>query len=143
LGTLYLGQRKAGEAIEQFRELARLEPTDPDHYQQLGFLEARLGNLAAAERDFKQMIRIAPKSAAGYRSLAKFYLNTKREAKQAQQLAITAVKLDPVADSYFVLGWSLAVNGRRDEAATALQKARQLDPKNSTYRQLHDMVRTK
>ena len=59
----------------------------PATYQQLGFLEARLGNLAAAERDFKQMLAIAPKNAAGYRSLAKFYLNTKREAKQAQELA--------------------------------------------------------
>ena len=123
LGTLYLRQRKAREALEQFKELARLEPADPDHYQQLGFLEARLGNLAAAERDFKQMLAVAPKNAAGYRSLAKFYLNTKREAKQAHELAATAVKLEPVADSYFVLGWSQAVNGRRDEAAAALQKA--------------------
>ncbi len=128
LGTLYLGQRKTREALEQFKELARLEPADPDHYQQLGFLEARLGNLAAAERDFRQMLAVAPKNAAGYRSLAKFYLNTKREAQQAHELATTAVKLEPVADSYFVLGWSHAVNGRRDEAAAALQKAMQMEP---------------
>jgi tetratricopeptide (TPR) repeat protein len=143
LGTLYLHQRKAREAIEQFQVLARLEPTDPSHFQQLGFLEARLGNMAAAERYFKQAVAIAPNNAAGYRSLAKFYLNTKREAKQSQQLAATAVKLEPVADSYFVLGWAQAVNGRRDEAAVALQKAVQMDPKNPTYRQLHEMVRSK
>jgi tetratricopeptide (TPR) repeat protein len=140
LGTLYLGQRKAREALEQFKELARLEPTDPDHYQQLGFLEARLGNLAEAERDFKQMLRVAPKDAAGYRSLAKFYLNTKREAKRAQELAAAAVKLEPVADSYFVLGWAQAVNGHRNEAVAALQKAVEMEPKNPTYRQLHEMV---
>jgi protein O-GlcNAc transferase len=143
LGTLYLGQRKAREAIEQFQELARLEPTDAGHHQQLGFLAARMGNLAAAERYFKQALAVAPKNAAGYRSLAKFYLNTKREAKQAQELAATAVELEPVADSYFVLGWAQAVNGRRDEAADALQKAVQMDPKNPTYRQLHEMVRSK
>jgi tetratricopeptide (TPR) repeat protein len=140
LGALYLGQRKAREAVEQFQELARLEPKDPGHYQQLGFLEARLGNLAAAERYFKQVLAVAPKNAAGYRSLAKFYLNTKREAKRAQELASTAVKLEPVADSYFVLGWAQAVNGHRDEAAAALQKAVEMEPKNPTYRQLHEMV---
>jgi tetratricopeptide (TPR) repeat protein len=143
LAKLYLGQRKARGALEQFKELARLEPTDPDHFQQLGFLEARLGNVTEAERHFKQMLKIAPKNAAGYRSLAKFYLNTKRQAQQAQQLATTAVELEPVADSYFVLGWSLAVNGRRDEAGAALQKAIEMDPNNPTYRQLHEMVRGK
>jgi tetratricopeptide (TPR) repeat protein len=143
LGSLYVKQRKGHEAIEQFRELVRLEPTDADHYQQLGFLEARLGNLAAAERSFKQMLAVAPKNAAGYRSLAKFYLNTKREAKRAAQLAAVAVQLEPVADSYFVLGWSHAVNGERDAAADALEKAVQLDPKNATYRQLYEMVRSR
>jgi tetratricopeptide (TPR) repeat protein len=143
LGSLYLQQRKAREAVEQFEELARLEPTDPGHFQQLGFLEARLGNLAAAERYFKRVLAVAPQHAAGYRSLAKFYLNTKREAKQAQQLAATAVKLEPVADSYFVLGWSLAVNGHRDEAAAAVEKAVQMDPQNPTYQQLHEMVQRK
>jgi tetratricopeptide (TPR) repeat protein len=143
LGALYVKKRRAPEALEQFKILARLEPANPDHYQQLGFLEARLGNLTAAERDFKQMLKLAPKNAAGYRSLAKFYLNTKREAELAQQLAATAVKLEPVADSYFVLGWAHAVNGHRDDAAAALQKAVQMDPNNPTYRQLHDMVRSK
>jgi tetratricopeptide (TPR) repeat protein len=143
LGALYLKQRKAVEALEQFTKLARLEPTVADHFQQLGFLEARLGNLAAAERSFKQMLAVAPQNAAGYRSLAKFYLNTKREAQRAAQLAAKAVELEPVADSYFVLGWSLAVNGRREEAAAAAQKAIQLDPNNPTYRQLHEMVRSR
>jgi protein O-GlcNAc transferase len=142
LGALYLKQRKAREALEQFKELARLEPTEAEHFQQLGFLEARLGNLAAAERYFKRVIAIAPESAAGFRSLAKFYLNTKREAQHAQKLATTAVELEPVADSYFVLGWALAVNGHRDEAAAALQRAIEMEPSNSTYRQLYDKVRS-
>jgi tetratricopeptide (TPR) repeat protein len=87
------------------------------------------------------MLAVSPQNAAGYRSLAKFYLNTKREATRAAQLAAQAVKLEPVADSYFVLGWSLAVNGRREEAAAAAQKAIQLEPNNPTYRQLYEMVR--
>jgi superkiller protein 3 len=143
LGALYLEQGKSQQALEQLKLLIRMEPRNPDHYQQLGFLEARLGNLAAAERSFKQMLVVAPKNAAGYRSLAKFYLNSKREALQAHQLATIAVQLEPVADSYFVFGWSHAVNGRRDEAAAALQKATQLEPKNPTYQKLYEMVRKK
>ena len=53
LGTLYLKQRKAREALEQFKELARLEPADPDHYQQLGFLGSPLGEPGGGGAQFQ------------------------------------------------------------------------------------------
>jgi tetratricopeptide (TPR) repeat protein len=86
------------------------------------------------------MVEIAPRNAAGHRALAKFYLNTNREAALAKKLADKAVKLDPVADSYFVLGWASAKNGKRQQALAALQKAIQLNPGNATYQQLYRTV---
>ena len=141
LASLYTKQRKAADALRQYQELRRIEPKNVEHYQKIGFLQARLGKLADAESAFRKMVEIAPRNAAGYRALAKFYLNTNREAELAQKLADKAVQLDPVADSHFVLGWALAKNGNRRQALTELQTAMQLNPDSATYRQLYEAVR--
>jgi tetratricopeptide (TPR) repeat protein len=86
------------------------------------------------------MVQLAPNVAAGYRALAKFYLNTKRQSARARELAMAAVKLEPVADSYFVLGWASASNNKLSEARAALSRAIKLDPDNKTYRQLYELV---
>ena len=140
LASLYTKQRKVGDALRQYQELLRIEPDVVEHYQTIGFMQARLGNLADAESSFRKMVEIAPRNAAGHRALAKFYLNTNREAALAKTLADKAVKLDPVADSYFVLGWASAKNGKRQQALAALQKAIQLNPGNATYQQLYRTV---
>lgn len=131
------------EAVQLYQELVQLEPNNAAHYQQLGFLQARLGNLAAAEDSLKRMVAVAPQQAASYRALAKLYLNTGQQAATARQLAATAVQLEPVADSYFVLGWAQAQTGQLPEALQAIDKAVGLEPQNATYRQLQDAIRKK
>jgi tetratricopeptide (TPR) repeat protein len=143
LASLYTRERKAVDALRQYRELLRIEPDNVEHLQKIGFLQARLGNLAEAESAFRQMVEVAPRNAAGHRALAKFYLNTDRQPALAQKLADKAVELDPVADSYFVLGWASAKNGKRQQAVAALQKAIRLNPDNATYRELYEAVRRK
>ena len=143
LASLYTKERKAADAVRQYQELLRIEPENVEHYQKIGFLQARLGHFADAESAFRKMVEIAPWNAVGHRALAKFYLNTNREAALAQELADKAVKLDPVADSYFVLGWASAKNGKPQQAVAALQKAIRLNPDNPTYQQLYEAVRGK
>ncbi len=140
LAALYATQRKLPEAVRLYEELVQLEPDNADHFQQLGFLQARGGNLQAAEASLRQAIRIAPGQAAGYRSLAKLFLNTNQETKTARELSIVAVKLEPVAESYFVLSWACAKSGQRGDALSAIQQAIRLDPENATYRQLLEAI---
>ncbi|MEM9658856.1 MAG: tetratricopeptide repeat protein [Planctomycetota bacterium] len=143
LAELHLERRQVREALRQFDELTEIDPDDPEHWRQVGFLQARLGRIDEAETAFGKIISMAPQSGVGYRSLAKLFLNTKREPQRALELAAKATELEPVADSYFVLGWSLAVNGNREQAAAPLEKATELDPENATYRKLLEMVRPK
>ncbi len=140
LASLYEKQGRPADALRQYQELLRLQPTNLEPYQKIGFLQARLGNFSAAESAFRKMMEIVPASGLGHRALAKLYLNTNRQTARAYELAATAVKLEPVADSYFVLGWANAKLGKRPEAIAALQQALRLDPDNSTYRKLYESV---
>ncbi len=140
LASLYLRQRRGPDALRELEHLTRLHPRHADYYQQIGFLQARMKNLRAAEAAFKKMVEIAPDEAAGTRALAKFYLNTKQQASLAHELAVQAVRLEPVAESYFVLAWSRAALGRPEEALDAVKVAIRLDPNNITYRKLYESI---
>ena len=58
----------------------------------------------------------------------------------SRELSIVAVKLDPGAESYFVLSWACAKSGQRNDALSAIQQALRLDPENATYRQLQEAI---
>jgi tetratricopeptide (TPR) repeat protein len=140
LAALYMRQRRGREALQHFQQLTRIAPGNIEYHGQTGFLQARLNNLPAAEASFRKMVELAPDNGAGYRALAKFYLNTNRESKRAFELASRALQLEPVADSYFVLGWAHAKLGRQREAAEALRVAVRMDPNNATYQKLYQAV---
>lgn len=140
LAGLYLHQNKPALALEQLHELARLQPSNSKCRQQIGFLHASLGQMAEAEKALAEAVENDPEDASNYRALAKFYLNSKRKAKRALLLSIKAARLEPVAESLFVLGWSHAVNGNRAGAEAALDKAIALDPENANYRQLRQAI---
>ena len=140
LARYYQKAGKVADALLQYQALARVQPGNAGYYRQIGFLQARLGNFPAAEMSLKKMVEVAPESGTSYRALAKFYLNTNRQLVQAESLARRAVELEPVADSFFVLGWAGAKNGRFSEARKALTKAIQLDPDNVTYRKLYQSI---
>ena len=140
LARYYQRAGKVADALRQYQALARVQPGNAGYHRQIGFLQARLGNLPAAEMSLKKMLEVAPESGTSYRALAKFYLNTNRQLTQAESLARRAVELEPVADSFFVLGWAGAKNGRFSAARTALTKAIQLDPDNATYRKLYQSI---
>lgn len=140
LAALFQKQRKLDKVAALYQELLDLEPRNLKFREKLGFLHARLGDLAKAESTLLAMLEIAPRQSLGHRSLAKLYLNSRRRPRQAFEHAVAAVKLEPIADSYFVLGWASAVNGKRVEAIAALRKALQLDPQNRVYKRMYDSL---
>jgi tetratricopeptide (TPR) repeat protein len=79
---------------------------------------------------------MAPAQADGYRELAQLYLRAKTRQVEARDLAAQAVKLQPVAANYFLLGWACDVTGDRARALEALQRAVALDPQNQAYQQV-------
>jgi tetratricopeptide (TPR) repeat protein len=102
----------------------------------MGLLSARLGQFEQAEKALRTAITMAPAQASGYRELAQLYLRAKTRQLEALDLAAQAVKLQPAANHYFLLGWACDVTGDRDRAIDALQQAIALDPNNQAYQQV-------
>ncbi len=137
---LYRADGNKEQAVKLLQQLTQLEPQRLEYFEQLGFLQVSLGNFPAAEQAFKQMIQTSPKRSDGYRALAKLYLNGNRNVADALPIAESAVKLEPIADSYFVWGWANAKAGKIEVAREALQEAVRMDSKNRMYRQLFEAV---
>lgn len=135
LASHYASEKQLKLALPKLRELVAINPNNPLHYEKLGLMQAASGDLAGAERTFVAMTKV-PKPARGLRMLAKFYLNTNREAPRALALAKQSVQQEPNADGHFVHGWALAKNKQFAAARTALQRAIELDKSNKLYQQL-------
>jgi tetratricopeptide (TPR) repeat protein len=140
LATLYREEGKKMDALRIYHQLVDIDPKNPSYYQQIGLLHAGMRNLASAESAFQKMLKCAPKQGEGYRMLAQLYLNTNQRLERARQLAATAVELQPVAASYFVLGWACAKTGDPDGARSALATAIKMEPGNATYRRLYQSI---
>ena len=124
------------EALEVCKVIKRLDPNNLSCQLNLGLLAARLGQFAQAEKALRTAIAMAPTQAAGYRELAQLYLRAKTRQVEARDLAAQAVKMEPVAPHYFLLGWACDVTGDRARALEALQQALALDPQNQAYQQV-------
>ena len=86
-------------------------------------------------------IRHRPEHFGGYQELSRLYLRAGQKLDRALALAQRAVALRPIADNYFILGWASDVNGKSEEAKTALTQAIQLDPKETKYRRAYERIK--
>jgi len=124
------------EALDECRIIKRLDPNNISCQLNLGLLAARLGQFEEAEKALHTAIAMAPTQATGYRELAQLYLRAKTRQLEARDLAAQAVKLEPAAPHFFLLGWAYDVTGDRARAMEALQHALALDPNNQAYQQV-------
>jgi tetratricopeptide (TPR) repeat protein len=136
LMTFHADDGRVQEALDVCRDIKRLDPNNLSCQLNLGLLTARLGQFEQAEKALRTAIAMAPTQAVGYRELAQLYLRAKTRQVEARDLAAQAVKLEPAADHYFLLGWACDVTGDRARAVEALQKALALDPQNQAYQQV-------
>ena len=137
LARHYEATKQYQRTIPLYQALIELQPQHLPHYERLGIRLASNGDFAGAERTFQAMTKVPPNAARGNRMLAKLYLNSDRQLEQALLLAKQSVKIDPVADSHFVLGWALAKSNQFTAARTALQRALELDRDNALYKKLY------
>jgi Flp pilus assembly protein TadD len=71
LGTIYIHERKFGEALPCFRAAARLDPRNADIQVNLGTVLAIMGDLKAAEQAFEAALRINPRHEGALGNLAR------------------------------------------------------------------------
>lgn len=133
LAARYQALGRLPEALDECEQIARLTPDDPVCQMLIGSLSLRMGSYARAETAYQKMITLAPGLSAGYSELAKIYLTNRKNLSDARSLAQQAVRLDPTAGNYYILGLAYNENGDKSSAIEALKRALELDPGNQTY----------
>ncbi|MHC4205132.1 MAG: tetratricopeptide repeat protein [Planctomycetota bacterium] len=143
LASLYIAGNRITEAIPLYERISEIDPDDPLCYLNIGILSMQIKKLGNAEKAFRKAIEVAPKSSGGYRELAQLYLRAGKGYPQARTLAEKAVALEPTALNYFVLSWARDMNGDSENALKAIEKAIQLEPANTKYRNVYEHIKSK
>ncbi|MFQ5743772.1 MAG: protein kinase [Acidobacteriota bacterium] len=128
LGTVYQGTGRYAEAVEEFEEATRLEPTNDDAYRGLAAAYETEGKLDLAEETYKEAIALRPHYWAGYRYLGAFYYGQGRYAEMLDSFE-EAVQLAP--DSYHDfsnLGVAYYYLSRWVDARRAFERALEIKP---------------
>jgi len=135
LCDLYTRQQRPVDALRVRMELSKLEPDNPRQLLSLGILQYQNRQLGDAEGTFRRVIVLAPQQAEGYAALAQVQMSPGRNADEAVELALQAVKRSPTAGNYFIL--AMAHESRGEPAATrqALEEAIRRDPAEARYRE--------
>jgi tetratricopeptide (TPR) repeat protein len=140
---LYRDPAHAEKAEQLLQRAVALDPASPTALRALGDFYQMTGRRAEAEKTYRALIEAAPRRADGYRELAWLYLRAQIRLPEARQLAEKAVALEPAALNYFVLSRACDQNGDPARALSALQKAVELEPANSAYRQTYERLRAR
>jgi tetratricopeptide (TPR) repeat protein len=106
-----------------------------------GQIYRQSGGLKKAEEAFRKVIQLAPRRCDGYRELAMLYLNAGRKLDEARSLAQAAVRLEPSAANFRLLGEACDRNSDRQGALSAMERAIALEPGNDQYRRIYGWLK--
>ena len=140
LAVLYQQMNRPREALKFYEEVAKIDPADALVQLNVGRVSVKLNEVERAEKAFNEVIRLAGSQVEGHSSLAELYLRTRRNLREAVQLAETAVKLAPEAQYYALLAQAYAMTGNRAGALGAFDRAIELRPDNAQYVKMREKL---
>jgi Flp pilus assembly protein TadD len=129
-----LEANKPQEAVAAYREVAKLEPKNPEPHVLAGALLEKQNQFADAEEEYKQAVNIDPSSSDAYVGMANIYTHGGRflEAEEILRKLVTLRPND--AGAHMQLGRVLAASGKNDEAIGELNAALNLAPDDITVK---------
>ncbi len=110
-------------ALAEYEEAQRFNADRSEGRLRLGWLELRRGNAAAAEREYRTALEMAPWDPAPYVNLADLYRATNREAEGERVLREGLDRALETAGIHHALGLLLVRERRMDEALVHLEMA--------------------
>ena len=123
-------QDRGDQALAEYLLAAEYDPGNPAWQISIGDAYAQRGDLQAALAAYSRATEIAPTDAIVWRSLAAFSAQYNMQVEDvglpAAQMAVELTGEDPLALD--MLGWTLALLERYDEAQDVLGHALNLDP---------------
>ncbi len=118
------------QAVHEFEEIARIDPSDQQSYLMLGRLYQIKNDSAKAEEIYKKFLGLEPGSEDGITALARLYMDGGNN-KEAVSLLENYVKDHQESDAaYDALAQAYASLEQFDKAAAAYRKVLDLDPDN-------------
>lgn len=128
LAMVLTEQGRLEEAVEQYRETVRINPSHPAAHNNLGLVLARLGRPGEAARHFLKTLQINPDHAEARANLGLILMHMRRYEEAARHFA-RALELRPGnADMHYNLGAAQAKLGRLGEARHHFEEALRIEP---------------
>jgi tetratricopeptide (TPR) repeat protein len=137
LVDLYKRTGRGREAVEVCEQLQKIYPKNASYHLMTGVVLAELKRFDAAEGAMRKAIELAPKRAAGYRSLAEVLLLRDAKLPEAKALAEKLVALEPTARHYALLSKACFQNEDRFGALAAMKRAAELAPDNQKLQEAY------
>ena len=131
------------EALTNFSDALRLDPTDVGARMNLGQTFAALGRFAEAQSHYAEAVRLDPNLAEAHFRLGFALGRQGRDAEALEQFG-EAVRLKPdLLEARLNLGIALANQQRLDAALPHFQEALRLSPTNATALQWIEVIQAK
>lgn len=134
-GLALLALGRTAEAEDAFNESARMDAAFALPHLNLGALEERRGDSAAAMRHYMRAVEISPKNAAAYYVAGRHLIThagKKADAARAAELLRKSAELNPFdANARAALAAALFAAGNFSRAADELRAALAIDPANA------------
>lgn len=121
------------KAAAEYRAVQAFNADRAEAWLNLGALEARLGDLAAAETAYQRAMRIQPSFIPPYVNLADVYRAQARDGDGERVLRTALERAPDNPDVHQALGLLLVRQRRLADAVAALGKAAELAPSNPHY----------
>ncbi len=130
-GKIQLRSGNYDSAIADFDQVIRLDPMDPEAYDNRGLSYRLKNDYDRAIADYDQAIRLNPKDAHVYNRRGIAYKN-KGDYDRAVADFDQAIRLNPeYADAYFHRGLAHSAKGEYDRAIADYDQVIRLDPKDA------------
>jgi tetratricopeptide (TPR) repeat protein len=127
----YLGRASGLLSQEAFEKLQSTDPHSARAHQILGETYAVLHNTDAAEKEYREALRLRPQTPGIHLELGELYTGVSQWSKAETEFRSEA-KLQPGdAEAAFRLGNSLLQQGKMKEARLELARANELQPGNA------------
>ncbi|MDG1891621.1 MAG: tetratricopeptide repeat protein, partial [Verrucomicrobiota bacterium] len=120
LESLHVRSGDVTAGVDVFQRLQSEDPSNPLNHLFLGRLQTRLKKADQAAKHYKEVQRLAPGWAEGYRALAELYLITRRDTESTIALIRRAVSLEANGANYYLLAIALQRKGNIAEAKEAV-----------------------
>ena len=117
-------QRDAfARVLAEYRASQLFNADRPESWANLGNLDARMGQVAAAEAEFARAVRLQPQFVPAYMQLAELYRTSGREASADSVLRLGLERVPGNTDLQYQLGLALIRQGKKADALALLKAA--------------------